>query len=369
MSETPKPRPRRRRKARSASASLPTPAAPLRPLGRIRWVLLLLLLSLGLSAGGFHFWRDYQQFLVTPMLPPGERVTILFERGEGLPQLVRHLEQAGVPVGAHWRWHLLARESKLARRLKAGEYRVDARLTPPDLLQAIARGRVVMHAISIEPGKRFADFRARVEAHPVLVQTLAGADDAEILKAIGATEIHPEGLFLPETYFFPRGYTDRELYRRAYSSLHRELEAAWAARRDPLPLTTPYEALILASIIEKETGRAHERPTIAGVFVRRLELGMRLQTDPTVIYGMGEAFDGNIRRQDLRTDTPYNTYTRHGLPPTPIALVGRAAIRAAVQPADGNELYFVSRGDGTHQFSATLPEHNAAVRKYQLGIE
>jgi UPF0755 protein len=335
----------------------------------VRWVVLLLLLTLGLSAAGFHFWRDYQQFLVSPLLPPGQQVTIQFQRGEGLPQLVRHLQEAGVPVGAQWRWHLLARESKLARRLKAGEYRVDARLTPPDLLTAIAAGRVVMHAISIEPGKRFADFRARVEAHPVLVQTLAAADDAEILQAIGATETHPEGLFLPETYFFPRGYTDRELYRRAYVALQRELDAAWATRRAALPLKSRYEALILASIVEKETGRAVERPTIAGVFVRRLELGMRLQTDPTVIYGMGEAFDGNIRRQDLRTDTPYNTYTRHGLPPTPIALVGRAALRAAVQPAEGRELYFVSRGDGTHQFSETLPEHNAAVRKYQLGIE
>jgi len=367
VSDAPKPRRRRKSPARLAAPSLE--AAPLRPLGRIRWVLLLLLLTLGLSAGGFHFWRDYQQFLVTPLLPPGQQVTILFERGEGLLQLVRHLEQGGVPVGAHWRWQLLARESKLARRLKAGEYRVDPRLTPPDLLQAIADGRVVMHGLSIEPGKRFADLRARVEAHPVLVQTLAGADDAEILKAIGATEAHPEGLFLPETYFFPRGYTDRELYRRAYVSLQKALDEAWAERRDPLPLKSPYEALILASIIEKETGRAFERPTIAGVFVRRLELGMRLQTDPTVIYGMGEAFDGNIRRQDLRTDTPWNTYTRHGLPPTPIALAGRAALKAAVHPAAGRELYFVAKGDGTHQFSETLEQHNAAVRKYQLGQE
>ncbi len=366
MSDAPKPR--RRRKSAAAAAPTVDAARP-RPLGRIRWVLLLLLLTLGLSAGGFHVWRDYQQFLVTPLLPPGQQVTILFERGEGLPQLVRHLEQGGVPVGAHWRWQLLARESKLARRLKAGEYRVDPRLTPPDLLQAIADGRVVMHGLSIEPGKRFADLRARVEAHPVLVQTLAGADDAEILKAIGATEAHPEGLFLPETYFFPRGYTDRELYRRAYVSLQKALDEAWAARRDPLPLKSPYEALILASIIEKETGRAFERPTIAGVFVRRLEQGMRLQTDPTVIYGMGEAFDGNIRRQDLRTDTPWNTYTRHGLPPTPIALAGRAALKAAVHPAAGRELYFVAKGDGTHQFSETLEQHNAAVRKYQLGQE
>jgi UPF0755 protein len=359
-------KPRRRKSPHAASV---VESAPLRPLGRIRWVLLLLLLTLGISAAGFQVWRDYQHFLVTPLLPPGEQATILFERGEGLPQLIRHLQQAGVPVGAHWRWHLLARESKLARRLRAGEYRVDSRLTPPDLLTAIARGRVVMHAISIEPGKRFADFRARVEAHPVLLQTLTDADDAEILKAIGATEDHPEGLFLPETYFFPRGYTDRELYRRAYTALHRELDAAWAVRRESLPLKSRYEALILASIIEKETGRAVERPTIAGVFVRRLELGMRLQTDPTVIYGMGEAFDGNIRREDLRTDTPYNTYTRHGLPPTPIALAGRAALRAAVQPADGRELYFVAKGDGAHQFSETLDQHNAAVRKYQLGQE
>jgi UPF0755 protein len=363
------PEPRRRRKSPAEPAAALTKATRLWPPGRIRWVLVLLWLTLGLGAGGFFLWRDYQQFLVTPLLPPGQQVTILFARGEGLPQLLRHLEQAGVPVGAHWRWQLLARESRLARRLQAGEYRVDPRLTPPDLLRVIADGRVVMHGLSIEPGKRFADFRARVEAHPVLVQTLAGADDAEILKAIGATETHPEGLFLPETYFFPRGYTDRELYRRAYVSLQKALDEAWAARRESLPLKSPYEALILASIVEKETGRAFERSTIAGVFVRRLELGMRLQTDPTVIYGMGEAFDGNIRRQDLRADTPWNTYTRHGLPPTPIALVSRAALKAAVQPADGRELYFVARGDGTHQFSETLEQHNAAVRKYQLGQE
>jgi UPF0755 protein len=192
--------------------------------------------------------------------------------------------------------------------------------------------------------------------------------DAEILRRIGATESHAEGLFFPDTYYFSDGVSDIDVLQRAYESMQRKLTEAWELRDDNLPYATPYEALIMASVVEKETGKASERPMIARVFLNRLKIGMRLQTDPTVIYGMGERFNGNIRKQDLLKDTPYNTYTRDGLPPTPIAMPGLAAIEAALHPdASGNYLYFVGKGDGSHTFSKSLQEHNSAVARYQLG--
>ena len=208
--------------------------------------------------------------------------------------------------------------------------------------------------------------RADLAQQPFLVHTLDGVDDAELMQRLERPGQHPEGWFLPDTYHFPRGTRDIVVLRRALQAMERHLEQNWERRRPDLPLDSPYEALILASIVEKETGIPEERARIAGVFVRRLERGMRLQTDPTVIYGMGDAFDGNIRRRDLRTDTPYNTYTRGGLPPTPIALPSAEAVTAVMHPAAGEALYFVSRGDGSHVFSATLQEHNRAVRRYQL---
>jgi UPF0755 protein len=209
--------------------------------------------------------------------------------------------------------------------------------------------------------------RAVIDAHPALRHETRELSDAQILERLGAQERHPEGLFFPDTYLFARGSSDLDLYRRAYDSMRKRLDDAWAARAPNLPYKSPYEALIIASIVEKETGQASERPMIASVFVNRLRKGMLLQTDPTVIYGMGLAFDGNIRKRDLQTDTPYNTYTRVGLPPTPIALPGAGSLMAALAPASSDALYFVARGDGTSQFSNSLPEHNRAVNQYQRG--
>ncbi len=229
------------------------------------------------------------------------------------------------------------------------------------------KGEVVQHSLTIIEGWNFRQMLAAMHAHEHLEHTLRGLSDEEIIAKLELPYPHPEGLFMPDTYRFTRGTTDLEFLHRAHRALMQTLDQAWAERAEGLPLKTPYEALILASIIEKETGIAEERPDIAGVFIRRLNKGMRLQTDPTVIYGMGENYKGNIRRRDLRTDTPYNTYTRHGLTPTPIALASAAAIHAAVNPAAGETLFFVATGsEGRHYFSKTLEEHNQAVYRYQI---
>lgn len=253
-------------------------------------------------------------------------------------------------------------------RIQAGEYRVPATSSPLTLLDRLAAGDVIQYELTLVEGWRFTQALAAVQAHPKLVPTLpADADGAAVMAAIGAAEAHPEGRFMPDTYRFPAGTTDVAFLRRAYQAMQRTVDATWVARPEGLPYASADEMLVMASIIERETGAVHERGEVAGVFVRRLQRGMRLQTDPTVIYGLGEDFSGRLRTIHLRTDTPYNTYTRHGLPPTPICLPGRAALRAAVMPEPGDSLYFVSRNDGTHHFSATLAEHNAAVRRYQLG--
>lgn len=338
--------------------------APSSVLGRIRWLALLALLACSLSLVAWLGWRDYHRFESTPV---GVEALVDFRPGMRLKDLADALETGGARAVPWWQWRLLAERSGLADRLKAGEYRIEPAMTPGDVLAAIAAGRVVQHRVTIVEGMRFSELRVLLAAHPVLVQTLGGLPDTEVLTRIGATESHPEGLFLPDTYFFPRGFSDEDLLKRAYWAQKKVLREAWEARAEDLPLADPYEALILASIIEKETGRAGERPEIAGVFVNRLRQGWRLQTDPTVIYGLGDRFDGNLRRVDLETDTEYNTYTRFGLPPTPIALPGRAAIEAACQPQRTEHMFFVARGDGSHVFSKTLAEHNRAVARYQLG--
>lgn len=335
-----------------------------RGLGRVRWVLLLACLALALSAAAWMGWRDFHRFEQQAF---GSEQVIRFERGMRLKDLAEQLQQSGISAAPYWQWRLLAERMQLAQKLQAGEYRIEAHATPGVLLQAIADGRVVQYRFTILEGTRFRDLRAAVAAVPELTATLGGLSDADLLQRIGVSETHPEGLFLPDTYFFPRGFSDADLYKRAYWAQKKALEAAWDARAPELPLADPYQALILASIIEKETGRAAERPEIAGVFINRLNRGWRLQTDPTVIYGMGDNFDGNLRRVDLESDSPYNTYTRFGLPPTPIALPGRAAIEAATRPAATAAMYFVARGDGTHVFSQTLEEHNRAVQRFQLG--
>jgi UPF0755 protein len=251
-------------------------------------------------------------------------------------------------------------------KVKAGDYEVPVRASAAEVLRMLEEGRVVLEQLTIVEGSTFADLRRALEAHRAVVSTLKGKSDAELMAAIGYAKQHPEGRFFPDTYRFASGTTDRDLLKLAHGQMARLLDEAWRARKSELPLGSADEALTLASIVEKETGLAAERARIAGVFVTRLRRGMRLQSDPTIIYGLGARYDGNIRSRDLVTDTPYNTYTRRGLPPTPIALPGRDAVRAATQPDERGELYFVAtgRGDGSHYFSRTLTEHNAAVRRY-----
>jgi UPF0755 protein len=251
-------------------------------------------------------------------------------------------------------------------QIKTGRYEIPAQASPQDILRQLADGRVVLETLTVIEGWRFADMRRAVEAHPHIKVTLRGAEVAEVMKAIGHEGEHPEGRFFPDTYRFAAGTTDRDLFALAYRKMAEALDAAWASRTAALPLASAYEALTLASIVEKETGLASERPRIAGVFITRLRRNMRLQTDPTVIYGIGSTYDGNIRERDLRTDTPYNTYTRGGLPPTPIALPSREAIEAVTRPLETGDIFFVATGigDGSHVFSATLEAHNAAVARY-----
>jgi UPF0755 protein len=249
-------------------------------------------------------------------------------------------------------------------RVRMGRYEIPAGASPREILQQLDEGRVLLESLTVIEGTRYADLRRALAAQAGVRQTLQGVDDAELMRRLGEPGVHPEGRFFPDTYRFAYGTTDFELLRLAHRRMRERLEAAWAARADDLPLGGPDEALALASIVEKESALASERPRVAGVFVQRLRLGMRLQSDPTVIYGLGERYDGDIRDRDLTTDTPYNSYTRKGLPPTPISLPGEAALRAATRPQETGELFFVATGlpDGSHTFSRTYDEHRAAVR-------
>lgn len=345
-----------------------------RSLGVLRrraWVgLVLAILGLALVGVALQLWHGYSRFKQTPLLTSGEAV-LQIEPGTGFVAIVERLRGIGRPPSDlgedRWYWRLLERESNVGHRLQAGEYRIEAGMLPADVLQLMADGKVMQYRFTILEGSRFAELRRALREDPVLQQTLDGLTEEEILARIGAVQSQAEGLFLPETYQFPRGFSDLELLQRAYWAMQRELDRQWEARASDLPLRSPYEALVLASVVEKESGHVDEQPQVAGVFINRLRIGMRLQSDPTVIYGLGDAFDGNLRRVDLRTDTPYNSYTRGGLPPTPIAMPGAAAIRAVLQPASTEAIYFVARGDGRHHFSRTLSEHNRAVARYQLG--
>ena len=251
-------------------------------------------------------------------------------------------------------------------QIKAGSYEIRTGITPLELLRKLTRGDVTQAEILFVEGWTFRQLREKLDAHPDVRHELRGLPEAELLKRIGANEALAEGLFFPDTYLFAKNSSDTEIMARAYRAMKRHIDREWQQRASNLPYRTPYEALVMASIVEKETGRAADRPMIASVFVNRLRVNMLLQTDPTVIYGLGDRFDGNIRKRDLLTDTPHNTYTRPGLPPGPIANPGLASLRAALNPASSDALYFVARGDGTSQFSRTLEEHNQAVVRYQL---
>ena len=310
------------------------------------------------GAGGLA-WYGNQPLRIEP-LPKTINVT----PGTHLKSLSAMLEREGVIGNARVFW-LLGRVLGKAGTLKVGVYTLDTPLTPLELYAKIQRGEVSQAMVQFIEGWNWREVRAALAAQPMLKNDSAGMSDAELLRAIGAAETHPEGLLFPDTYFYAPHSSDLGVLRRAYRLQHEKLRAAWETRAPGLPYRTPYEALIMASIVEKETGAAFERPQIAGVFLNRLRLGMRLQTDPTVIYGLGERFDGNLRKVDLQTDTPYNTYTRGGLPPTPIAMPSEAAIRAALNPARTDALYFVARGDGPHVFSSNLDAHNRAVNRHQ----
>lgn len=304
-------------------------------------------------------WR----VLNSPLQIEAPQVFLDVPSGTPLWRVSQRLAERGLLRHPHiLTWY--ARFTGDATRIHAGEYALAPGMTPLTLLEKLVRGQVYLHQLTIVEGWRFSDALRVVRAHPAIVST--ELDGEALMAELGKPDVHPEGQFLPDTYTFPRGTTDVELFRLAHRALERKLEEAWARRSEDVAVDTPYEALILASIIEKETALDRERRTIAGVFMRRLQRGMRLQTDPTVIYGLGDAYDGNIRRGDLERDTPYNTYTRFGLPPTPIALAGAASIEAAVDPEEGEALFFVATGepDGSHYFSATLEEHNRAVSRY-----
>ncbi|MGH8285622.1 MAG: endolytic transglycosylase MltG [Steroidobacteraceae bacterium] len=301
--------------------------------------------------------------------PAVEPVRVRIEPGSSLRSVLKELAARGAiahPRSTELYLRLHGRQPKV----KAGDYELPAAASAQRILQLLEEGRVVLEHLTIVEGSTFADLRRALAAHPAVVSTLAGQSDAQVMQAIGRAGEHPEGRFFPDTYRFAARTADRELLKLAYAQMQAVLDEAWRARRADLPLKSPAEALTLASIVEKETGLATERARIAGVFMTRLRRGMRLQTDPTIIYGLGERYDGNIRSRDLVTDTPYNTYTRSGLPPTPIALPGREAVRAATQPEERGELFFVAtgRGDGSHYFSRTLAEHNVAVRRYLAAL-
>jgi UPF0755 protein len=259
------------------------------------------------------------------------------------------------------------RVSGQARQIKAGSYEITPGMTPRKLLSMLVRGDQSLKSITLVEGWNFRQVREALQKAELLAQDSMGLQPEMIMEKLGRPGVHPEGRFFPDTYTYAKGSSDLAILKRAAKAMDKRLDAAWALRPLDTPLTSPEQALTLASIVEKETGKPSDRGQIAGVFANRLRIGMLLQTDPTVIYGMGDKFDGNIRKRDLQTDTPYNTYTRAGLPPTPIAMPGKAALLAAVQPAATNALYFVARGDGSSQFSATLDEHNRAVNKYIRG--
>lgn len=318
-----------------------------------------LALAVLLAAAGYALW-----YLSAPLTVRKLPAEFELPAGTRFRAATAILQRAGIEVG-RVQFEVLARVLGRAKDIKAGSYEITAPLRPLQLLDKLTRGDVTQAEIRFIEGWTFRDMRAALDACPDLRHDTAGLDQAEILRRLGAPEARAEGLFFPDTYVFRKGASDFSVLRRAYQAMQGHLERQWAQRAPGLPYQDPYQALIMASIVEKETGRATDRAMIAGVLVNRLRLGMRLQVDPTVIYGLGPSFDGNLTKQDLEQDGPYNTYTHSGLPPTPIAMPGLASLKAALHPAKTRDLYYVARGDGSSVFSRTLAEHNRAVDEYQ----
>jgi UPF0755 protein len=327
--------------------------------------LLKLVFTVCVLLAGAALWWVHEPLTLRPA--PGSQVLDLeIEPGTRGRELAQVVLGSGVQTSPHllYAWFRLSGQS---RQIRAGSYEINPGATPRSLLRMLVRGEETLKTISLPEGWNFSQVLAALQTAEQMRPDTRGMSAEAIMEKIGKPGIHPEGRFFPDTYTYAKGSSDLAVLKRAARAMDKRLEAAWALRHPDTPLKTPDQALILASIVEKETGKPGDRPTIGGVFSNRLRIGMLLQTDPTVIYGMGSAFDGNLRKRDLLTDTPYNTYTRGGLPPTPIAMPGRAALLAAVQPAKTDALYFVARGDGSSQFSATLDEHNRAVNKYIRG--
>jgi UPF0755 protein len=322
--------------------------------------LLGIVLLAAAAAAGYGAW-----YVGSPVRIAKYPVEVEIPRGAGFRTAIEQLEKSGIAI-RRYEFELLARAHGKVRDIKAGSYEILQPVTPLELLQKLTRGDVTQAEVRLLEGWTFAQFRAALDASPHLRHETTGMSDAEILARLNVTEMHPEGLFFPDTYLFGKGASDLAVLRRSYGAMARHLKEEWEARDTTVPYRSPYEALIMASIIEKETGQAGERDMIGGVLVNRLRIGMRLQVDPTIIYGLGAAFDGNLKRSHLLEDGPYNTYTRAGLPPTPIAMPGLASLRAAVRPGKTDAMYYVSRNDGSSHFSRTLEEHNRAVARYQL---
>jgi UPF0755 protein len=328
----------------------------------ILWLPASFAVGLAATAVGLH---HAHRWLNRPLAGLYEPIAYELAKGTSMRALAKDLAARGI-VDHPRVWTLWARYTGDARQLRAGEYALVPGLTPVDLLKLFTSGEVILHSLTIVEGTNIRDLRASLARSTSLRAVTAKMSDPELMAALGEPGQHPEGQFFPDTYRFPRGTTDLDILRIAHRRLQSELAARWERRAADLPLASPYEALILASIVEKETALERERATIAGVFVQRLRRGMKLQTDPTVIYGVLDTYDGNIRRADLTRDTPYNTYTRTGLPPTPIAMASGASLDAAVNPEPTDALFFVATGepDGSHYFSRTNAEHEAAVRRY-----
>jgi len=323
------------------------------------WARLLMLVILLAGAASGVVW----QWLRSPLTLAGASVELSIEPGTSPAEVARAWVAAGVQTDARWLYQWF-RVSGQARLIRAGSYEVHAGVTPRELLDKMVRGDQVLEQLRLIEGWNWRQVRAALAAAPALKPATAAMSDAELMAALGLPGVAPEGRFFPDTYAYSRGVSDLTLLRRAQAAMRHRLDAAWAARAPDLPLKSPDEALILASIVEKETGSAADRTKVAGVFVNRLRMGMPLQTDPTVIYGLGPAFDGNLRKRDLLADTPFNSYTRGGLPPTPIAMPGAASLQAALNPTRFKALYFVARGDGSSEFSDDLDAHNRAVNKF-----
>jgi len=325
----------------------------------VKSFLLVLIAALSLGCAGGFWWVNH------PLSLESDRIEVRIEQGATARSAAQTISNAGVKVNPKWLYWWF-RLSASSRQIKAGDYEISQGVTPLDLLRKLIRGEEIQRSVTLLDGMSFRELRVALRKVEHLRPDSEGMSDSLVMEKLGRPKISPEGRFFPDTYNYAKGSSDLEVLLRAMKSMDQQLAAVWQQRAADLPLKTAEEALILASIVEKETGRSSERSMISGVFNNRLRKGMLLQTDPTVIFGLGAKFDGNLRKRDLKADTPWNTYTRAGLPPTAIALPGKGSLLAAVQPAKTKALYFVARGDGTSEFSATLEEHNRAVNKFQL---